>query len=110
MYLTLIFSWGLVKGGVILYYVKKNCGLSLSMYLKSVLVPCVVTSLFMAASGIAISYFIDESIFRLIIVMTATTFVFIITQRYLFMTNTEAQIIKIIYKKAQQKISFSRIV
>lgn len=103
MYLTLIFSWGLLKGAAILYYMKKNCDLSIKSYFQIVFLPSATTSIFMYSSGIILSGMIPESFLRLVTVSIFILLVFVLLQLLFFVTKDEIRILKSLIEKVRNK-------
>jgi len=109
MFLTFIFGWGIVKGFVTIYYMKKNCGLSLKEYYSMVLIPCVVTSLGMFSIAFGSTYYLPQSFTRLVLVGVVSSATFIIFQRYFFITPSEKQLLNRIYNLTKTKILSIRV-
>lgn len=105
MYIIWLFCWNILGGGVVLYYCKKNCGLSIRYYIRNVLKPCLLLFLFTSfISAIPIhAISIESSFARLIIccIFSVTSFVISL---YLFgMSKSEKMIFLSIFKKILHK-------
>lgn len=51
MYIIWLFCWDILGGGIVLYYCKRNCGLSMRYYVCQVVKPCLL--LFLCTSFIS---------------------------------------------------------
>lgn len=95
MYIIWISSWNIFGGCIVLYYSKKNCGLSIKYYIRSVIIPCVILfSLTLIISAIP-SYLLSfESCFsRLLLTFAISTCSFIILFFFCGITIEERNII-----------------
>ncbi len=94
--LPLIFSWFLFKMGyppyflyvvfiifeifnsiLILFFTNKECGLSIKLYLKEVIFPCISSFLVMGAVSIVPELFMQEGYLRLLLVLFLSTISFL---------------------------------
>ena len=65
LYITWIFSWGVLTGLLILYYSHKICGLNYSIFYLRVLFPCALNSFISVMLGLIVIYALSSSIYRL---------------------------------------------
>lgn len=89
MYVVMIVIMGFGKGGLKVYFMKRNCGMRLSEFVQLVLVPISVVSVFAFFAGFIISYSFDTGWMRLGIVLLCEGIVFLISTWYFGMTGKE---------------------
>lgn len=91
MYVVLI-AMVCLMGLADLYYMHKQCGLSISTFFKEVIIPCLTISVFTFAAGIIYHYFLPVGIFRLSCVMITCFIVCIVTTYIWGMTHNERKV------------------
>ena len=89
MYVVMIVIMGFGKGGLKVYFMKRNCGMRLSEFVQLVLVPISVVSFLAFFAGFIISYSFDTGWMRLGIVLLCEGIVFLISTWYFGMTGKE---------------------
>ncbi|PKA98778.1 Na+-driven multidrug efflux pump [Flavobacteriaceae bacterium MAR_2009_75] len=94
LYISWIFMWGIVKGGVILFYANRNCGLSILEFGKKVVSPTFFTCLIMAIVGLFPIFFLEYGFVRVFIVCTLTSLSFMLLQYLIFMDEFEKRSLK----------------
>ena len=104
LYISWILMWVFVKGWIILFYAKQNCGLSLHKFTNKVASPGFFTCLIMASVGVIPLLYFEDSFLRLLIVCTVSSIAFVLLQYYLFLDETEKGIVSILIRKIRKKI------
>ncbi|SFU30116.1 Na+-driven multidrug efflux pump [Pustulibacterium marinum] len=104
LYISWILMWGIVRGAVILWFSKFNCGMSYRAYFNKVLLPGITICLAMILFGYLPLYCMDSSLVRLFLVGVTTSLTFIVMISLVFVTPSEKEI----FTKLLRKISFFR--
>ncbi len=90
LYIIILINYGVVINSFKVYQCKKYCGLNISTYLSSVVVPCVLISVISFLTGYSLHLFLEEGIVRLILSLTLTSMTYIILS-FLYGYNDEEQ-------------------
>lgn len=86
---------------VVLYFAKINCNLSIDEYLKAVVFRCILSFIFILSLSIIPIFFLQESVFRLLLVITISSISFIIIAWYEGVTKDEQTFIIQIIRKTK---------
>ncbi|WP_289060975.1 hypothetical protein [uncultured Zobellia sp.] len=105
LYVSWIFMWVFVKGAVILFYGKQNCGLVLSEFTKKVASPGFFTCVLMALVGVVPLFYMESNFFRVLVVCTISSITFVVLQYYFFLDEMEKGTISELVGKIRKKIS-----
>lgn len=103
LYIIWILVGGIISGGACVYFAMLKCGLTFSDFVKKVVSPGIIPTLFMLITGFIPVYWMEESFFRLLLVVIMTTISFIIMV-YAFMKKEERSLIFNLIKSIKTKI------
>lgn len=92
MYVVMILFMGFGKGGLKIYFMKRNCGMQMSEFVQIVLVPISVVSVLTFSAGFFITYFFDSGWMRLGVVLLCEVIVFLSSTWYLGMKEKERMV------------------
>lgn len=98
LYITWIFCWGILTGGLIIYYAHKICGLKFSIYIKEAIVPCIFNSTITIILGLIPIYIMPSSINRLLCTITVCCSAFLLLV-ILLLTKEEKNVIQSLLNK-----------
>lgn len=101
MYIVFIF-YALLMGFITLYFAKKNIGLSIIAFTNEVIVKCLIPFVFVFVLTSISVQFLNEGIFRLFVICTLSTVLFLLTVWLIgFNTEEKSSIREIITKKSK---------
>lgn len=103
MYIIWILCGGVFGGIVGLYYAKKLCNMSISLFVKSVLIPCMLISLSMTVGGFIVNNIFSPSLVRLFITMVTTSLLMIVTSVILSTREERTIFLSFLYKITKRK-------
>ncbi|SFB69958.1 Na+-driven multidrug efflux pump [Zunongwangia mangrovi] len=102
---VLFITQRLIRGfGVVLHFAKKIVGLSKSLFLKQVVVRCLLSTMVSLSIGILIIELLEEGLFRLIITLVVTFIVGILSSYYIGLASDERGQVMLLYGQAKVKI------
>lgn len=104
MYIVWILCWNIIGGYVILFYAKKNVGISLSEYFKAVLFPCILTSSIIFTSTFGFTYLFSQGIIRLFFIIIISSLLHFVIVWNLGMNDYEKKIFVSIKDKILKNI------
>ena len=104
MYIMSILFMGFGKGGLKIFYMKKNCGMPFSQFLFQVLTPILTTSLIAALAGVSIVFSFPSGWIRLFEVVCVTTLTFLLAVWGIGMTRRERIELKTILVDLGKKV------
>lgn len=108
LYAIWIFFGSIVGGGIVFYFCKRNCGFSITYYLRSVIYPCLTIVIISAILGSLPTIFnVHPSFFRLILTFGISMSIFAIVLWHYGFNKSEKEIaersFRTIYSKIQKK-------
>ncbi len=98
LYIPMIMFWGVAGDICIIYYAKIKCNLSISVYIKKVIVPVLGVAVIMTMLGIMPMFILKEGFARLIFTCLATSVGMGLAAWYFATTDVEKQQIKHVIK------------
>ena len=98
LYIFWIVCWGIINGLIIIYFAKKQCGLSIKKYINIVILPCIYISIPVLCIGSIPFLLMDESFSRFILSTIICIIIFSILF-WIFLENKEKETIYDISKK-----------
>lgn len=105
LYIPMIVVYGILGDFVMIYYAHKKCGLNISDYLKSVVLPIVGTFFIMLLGGGVSVLFLKEGFIRLIATCTTTTIGFLVSALLFAISKDEkTQIVLVVKNLFNRKI------
>lgn len=107
MYVVLI-AMVCLMGMADLYYMHKQCGLSITTFFKEVISPCFAISVFTFAAGIIYLHFLPVGLIRLSCVMITCFIICIVSTYILGMSHTEKSIVNGIISNLTSRICNKR--
>lgn len=104
LYVPMIVVWAIGGNVVILVYAKKKCDLSVSVYLKNVMLPLLGTAFMMLLFGMISAFLFENGPIKLIITCVLTTMAMILSMFLFSITKEEKmQLYQIISKITRNK-------
>ncbi|SHJ61213.1 Na+-driven multidrug efflux pump [Pseudozobellia thermophila] len=103
LYVSWIFMWAIVKGGLILHFAKSKCGLSFSMFNKKVALPGFFTCVLMVFTGLLPVFYLETGFLRLVLVGCICWGTFILLQHFIFLDKSEKKVIKALFLAIKQR-------
>jgi O-antigen/teichoic acid export membrane protein len=104
MYIVSIAFWAIISGLIIIYFTIINCDLKLGDYLKAVLYKSLIVFFIPLAIGIIPIYIMQDSFFRLIIVIIASMFSFLSLLFFVGLTSEEKSHMVIVSNTINKKL------
>lgn len=93
MYVVILFIFGFIINGYVVYLCKKHCNLDVLYYLKSVILPCAVISIVSFLVGYSLHLILEESVLRMILSLFITAVTYIILTYLFGLNKTEKGIV-----------------
>lgn len=103
LYIPMVVFMGIGGNIVIVFYAHKECSMSISAYIKDVLIPVLSTAFCMIAFGIIPLLILPDNFLRLIVSSILTTLGMIFSFKVIGMTLEEKNIIRNIFNKLNSK-------
>lgn len=104
LYVVTFVNFGFIINGYMLYLCKKYCGLSIALYNKNVLFPCLGCTFLSLIIGFSTYLFLQESWVRLVISTLLSIFTYFICMLLFAFNQDEKYIIKGLFNKIKKII------
>ncbi|SOD98330.1 MATE family efflux transporter [Spirosoma fluviale] len=91
LYIVFIVQVTIRSFGIVLYFAKKECGLSIILYIKDVIIRCLSTSLIVIIFSTITVYMIPPGIMRLLIIFSLNIILMIVTVSWFGLIKTEKE-------------------
>ncbi|QVY66633.1 hypothetical protein [Polaribacter sp. Q13] len=95
--------YAVCNAGIILYFAKKECGLSVTKYLKDVVFKSVFTFIILILLTAIPNYFLEESFMRFAVVLTVSTCFFFVVVWSIGLTISEKSMVENIFNNLLSK-------
>jgi O-antigen/teichoic acid export membrane protein len=104
MYIIWIFCWGILGGGIKIYYAVTKCNLSLKNFTYSVIMPCVILFCSVFLMAIIPYIFLSKGMLRLLSIGIISSMSFVFFAWFISLGSYEKQLISNIVSHIKEKI------
>lgn len=99
VYVVWIVCWGVLGGGVTLYFANKNCNLNYKEYFINVIRPTFLVTLVVFTVGFLTKLYFKTEFFSLVSVVIVSCLSFVIVYAFVFSTKQEKQLFRQVYSR-----------
>ena len=108
-YIIVLINYSVVLEGYLLYQCHLHCNLNAIDYLRKILFPCLICSLFSFVIGWIVSMLLEESVIRLFFIMLIIDFVLFLSSYIILLDNIEraylrSSLVKVIGNMTKRRI------